>query len=64
MKKHSGKLGRYCFKGALMKEVRSRTSNYCVWQKRAQIESLVIYSKNDSKKHNNLSIEEILSLCF
>ena len=33
-------------------------------KKRAQIESLVIYCKNNSKKHNNISIEEILSLCF
>ena len=39
-----------------MKEVRSRSSNYCVLQKRAQIES--------KKKHNNISIEEILNLCF
>ena len=31
-------------------------------KKRAQIESLVIYCKNNSKKHNNISIEE--SLCF
>ena len=67
MKRRSGKHGRYCFKGALMKEVRSRTSNNCVSlkkKKKAQIESLVIYRKNNSKTHNNPSIEEILSLCF
>ena len=52
MKRHLGKHVRYFFKVALMKEVRSRTSNYCVSQKRAQIESLVIYYKNNSKKHN------------
>ena len=45
-------------------QVRSRTSNHCVSQKRAKIESLVIYHKSDSKKHNNIKIEEILSLCF
>ena len=39
-----------------MKEVRSRSSNYFVLQKRAQIES--------KKKHNNISIEEMLNLCF
>ena len=33
-------------------------------RKRAQIESIVIYRKNNSKEHNNISIEEILSLCF
>ena len=33
-------------------------------RKRAQIESIVIYRKNNSKEHNNMSIEEILSLCF
>ena len=33
-------------------------------KKRAQIESLVIYRKNNSKKHENISVEEILSLCF
>ena len=33
-------------------------------KKRAQIESLVIYRKSNSKKHNNIKIEEILSLCF
>ena len=66
MKRRSGKHGRYCFKGALMKEVRSRTSNNCVSlkKKKAQIESLVIYRKNNSKTHNSPSIEEILSLCF
>ena len=56
MKRRSGKHGRYCFKGALMKEVRSRTSNNCVSQKKkkkVQIESLVIYRKNNSKTHNN-----------
>ena len=37
MKRHSGKHERYCFKVALIK---------------AQIESLVIYCKNNSKKHN------------
>ena len=52
MKRHSGKQGRYCFKGVLMKEVGSRSNN-CVSQKRAQIDSLVIYCKNNSKKHNN-----------
>ena len=35
---------------------------YC--KKRAQIESLVIYCKSDLKKHNNIKIGEILSLCF
>ena len=57
MKRHSGKHGRYCFKVALMKEkknqLRSKTSNYCLSQKRAQIESLVVYHKNILKKHNN-----------
>ena len=52
----------------LMKEinyqVRSRTSNHCVSQKRAQIESWVIYHKSNTKNHNNIRIEEILSLCF
>ena len=67
MKRHSGKHGSYCFKVALMKEknqILSRTSNYCVSQKKAQIESLLIYCKSNSKKHNNISIEEILSSCF
>ena len=35
MKRHSGKHGRYSFKGSLMKEVRSRTSNYCVSEKKS-----------------------------
>ena len=52
----------------LMKEinyqVRSRTSNHCVSQQRAKIESWVIYHKSNSKNHNNIRIEEILSLCF
>ena len=43
-------------------QVRSRTFNYCVSQRRAQIESFVIYCKNISKKYNNISLEEILSL--
>ena len=67
MKRHSGKHGRYCFKVAIIKEknqVRSRTSNYCVSKKRAQIDSLVIYHKKTSNKYNNISVEEILSLCF
>ena len=68
MKRHSGKHVRYCFKVALMKEkknqVRSRTSNYCVSQNKSRNESLVIYPKNNSKKHNNISVEKILSLCF
>ena len=37
MKIHLGKHGRYCFKVALMKEknqILSRTSNYCVSQKK------------------------------
>ena len=67
MKRHLGKHERHCFKGALIKEKKSsafKNFNYCVSQKRAQIESLVIYRKNNSKKHNNLSLEEILSLFF
>ena len=31
-------------------------------KKRAQIESLVIYRKNNSKKNSNISIKEILCL--
>ena len=53
-----------CFNKRKKNQVLSRTSNYCVSQKRAQIESLVIYRKNNSKKHNNISVEEILSLSF
>ena len=51
-----------CFNERKKNQVRSRTSNHCVSQKRAQIESLVIYRKNNSKKHNNISLEEILTL--
>ena len=53
---------------ALIREVLSRSSNYCVSQKKQkkpQIVSLVIYhKKNPSKKQKNTSIEEILSFCF
>ena len=39
MKRHLGKLGRYCFKVALMKgkknQILLRTSNYCVSQKKS-----------------------------
>ena len=68
MKRRSGKHGRYCFKGALMKEVRSRTSNIVYRKKKKkkkQIVSLVIYhKKTPSKNQKNTSIEEILSFCF
>ena len=53
-----------CFNERKKNQVRSRTFNYCVSQKRAQIESFVIYRKNNSKKHNNISLEGILSLCL
>ena len=53
-----------CFYERRKNQVRSRTFNYCVSQKRAQIESLVIYCKNNSKKHKNVSLEEILSICY
>ena len=50
---------------ALIREVLSRSSNYCVSQKKTQIVSLVIYhKKKPSKKQINTSIEEILSFCF
>ena len=53
---------------ALIREVLSRSSNYCVSQKKKkkpQIVYLVIYhKKNPSKKQKNTSIEEILSFCF
>ena len=53
---------------ALIREVLSRSSNYCLSQKKkkkTQIVSLVIYhKKNPSKKQKNTSIEEILSFCF
>ena len=67
MKRHSGKHRRYCFEVALMKEknqVLSRTSNHCVLQKKSTNESLVIYCKSNLKKHINIKIGEILSLCF
>ena len=38
-------------------QVRSRTSNHCASQKRAKIESWVIYHKSNSKNHNNIRIE-------
>ena len=53
-----------CFNKRKKNQVRSKTSSCCLSQKRAQIESLVIYRKINSKKQNNISIEEILSLCF
>ena len=53
---------------ALIREVLSRSSNYCVSQKKKkkpQIVSLVIYhKKTPSKNQKNTSIEEILSFCF
>ena len=58
----------YCFKIALMKEKKTKYVQelliivYC--KKIVQIESLVIYRKSNSKKHNNISVEEILSFCF
>ena len=68
MKRHLGKHGRYCFKVALMKEKKIKYFQELLIivyrKKRGQIESLVIYRKNNSKKQNNISIEEILSLCF
>ena len=53
-----------CFYERRKNQVRSRTFNYCVSQKRAQIESLVIYRKSNLKKHNNISLKGILSLCL
>ena len=53
-----------CFNERKKNQVRSRTSNYCVSQNKRRNESLVIYPKNNSKKHNNISVEKILSLCF
>ena len=66
MKRHSGKYRRYCFKVALMKEIKTKSVqvllNIVYRGNRAQIESLVIYRKSNSKKHNNVKIEEILNL--
>ena len=55
MKRRSGKHGRYCFKGALMKEVRSRTSNNCVSQKKKKKKStnLVISHLSQKKLENS-----------
>ena len=41
-----------------------KNSNHCVAQKKSTNESFVIYRKSNWKKHNNIKIEEILSLCF
>ena len=66
MKRHSGKqkvLLQSCFNEKKIKYFQELL--IAVYRKkRAKIESLVIYRKNNSKKHNNISIEEILSLCF
>ena len=64
LKGHSGKHGMYCFKGGLMKEVRATTCNSCALQKKSANWVIVIFCKNNSKKHNNIRIEEILSLYF
>ena len=65
MKRHSSKHGRYCFKVALIKEKYIKYVLELVImfrKKRAQIESLAIYRKNNSKKNSNISIKEILGL--
>ena len=65
-----GKHGRYCFKVALMKKKKKKNKNVKELliivhrKKRAQIESLVIYRKNNFKKHNKISVEKILNLFF
>ena len=68
MKKHSGKHRKYCLKVAAMKEKKIKYVQellIIVYRKRrAQIESLVIYCNSNLKKHYNMKIEEILSLCF
>ena len=68
MKRHLVKHGKYFVKVALIKEKKNKYVQKLLViayrKKRAQIESLVIYRKNNSKKKNNISIEEILSLCF
>ena len=68
MKRHLVKHGKHCVKVALIKEKKIKYVQKLLVvayrKKRAQIESLVIYRKINSKKQNNISIEEILSLCF
>ena len=68
MKRHSGKHGSYCFKVALMKGEKLKFVRELLItvysKKRAQIKPLVIYRKSNSKNHNDISIEKILSLCF
>ena len=68
MKRHLVKHGKYCVKVTLIKEKKNKYLQKLLViayrKKRAQMESLVIYRKNNLKKQNNISIEEILSLCF
>ena len=68
MKRHSGEHGRYCFKVALMKEKKIKYVQELLIiaysKKRAQIESIVIYRKNKSKKHNNISRRNIKFMRF
>ena len=57
MKRHSGKHPRYCFKIGLMQEKKMKYVQkllIIVYRKKGtQIEPLVMYRKNNSKKHFN-----------
>ena len=68
MKRHSGEHGEYVFKVALMKEKKSSTFKELLIiayrKKRAQNESIVIYRKDKSKKHNNISRRNIKFMRF
>ena len=63
-----GKNRRCCFKITLMHDKKVKYIQkflIIVYRKKlAQIESLAIYCKSNLKKHSNIKIEEILSLCF
>ena len=67
MKIHSDKHRRYSLKVTLMKEIKIKyvkeLLNIVYRKNRGQIEPLFLYRKSNSKKHNSVKIEEILSLC-
>ena len=68
MKGHSGEHGRYCLKLALMKEKKIKYVQELLIiayrKKRAQNGSIVIYRKNKSKNHNNISRKNIKFMRF
>ena len=68
MKRHLGEHGRYCFKVASMKERKIKYAHEILIiayrKKRAQNGSIVIYRKNKSKNHNNISRKNIKFMKF